>query len=227
MADDFIIPKEGLQPKKGNEYVIKPVPQLLQGQAKNILIGAGLPLIKSRFIVIDQKRANDEQSTNDPGSGVYNYDKKNVFGLPLFDTLTFNGLTYENFEGQTIELGDFTLDLVLIQVSNTRNIIRTPIMGRNGTIKEYMSDGDYEIKLNGQLINPLMNIPPETMIRSLNQFCKVQTEIAVNSTLLSYLDIASIVIAESRFFQRQGARNVIDYELMCYSETPFELKQNA
>lgn len=224
---DYIIPDDQV-PKQLPKPIIKEIrANEVKGQALQVLKGMGLPLLKQRFLTIDVSRAEEEDSANQPGVGIYNYDKKSIFGLPVFDTITLNGLTYEDFEGKTVTLSNFTLDIALVEVTNPRNIIRTPVSGRNGTIKEYMSDDDSVIKINGSLLSNRANIPPEALVRSLYGFCQSQKEIAVNSTVMSYLGIVTIVIAESRFIQRVGARDVIDYELTCYSETPFELKDAA
>lgn len=223
---ELIAPKQQ-GPTSGGQVPLKPVPVNLLGQANQIIRSNAASIIKPKLLIVDYDRMLEETAVNNIGSGTYSADKAGVFGLPVFDVVKLQGLTYTDFEDKEITLPDFTLDIALIEVSQTRNIIRTPITGANGTRKEYISDGDYEIKIVGNLINKLANIPPADLIKSLNAFCKAQVEIAVESGILSYLDISSIVIAESRFKQVQGFRNVIDYELMCYSETPFEIKSNS
>ena len=186
-----------------------------------------MSIVKPRLLIVDYDRMLEETSVEQVGSGPYSADKSGIFGMPVFDTIKLQGLTYTDFEDKEITLPDFTLDIAIIEATQTRNIIRTPITGANGTRKEYISDGDWDIKIVGNLVNKLANIPPADLVKSLNAFCKSQIEIGVESGLLSYLDISSIVIAEARFKQVQGFRNVIDYELMCYSETPFEIRSNA
>jgi hypothetical protein len=218
---DYILP-EPQKPIANKQLLVKAVPLALKGQAGLIIANQGLGLIKEKLLLVDSQRMADEQSVFQPGSN-YGADGSNSFG-PVFDAVVLNGLTYTDFQGNTISLGDFTLEIALIEAENAREIVTTPVTGRDGHVHEYMSDGDWDIKISGVLINPLANIPPETLVRALNQFCKAKKEIKVNSTVLSYLDIYSIIIVRPRFIQRRGERNAIDYELYCLSDTPFELK---
>lgn len=222
MPSDYQIPSDKKPENSGNLLV--PITPSLLNQAKLTLKGTGLSLLKQKFLTINASKVADQETANSPNAGNIGYDKKSVFGMPIWDTLTFKGLSYEDFQGQTVNLGDFTVDIALFEVYNPRHIIITPITGRNGDIKEYMSDGDYIIKINGSLINPTPNTPPEQLLRGLNAFCKAQVEIEVTNTFLSYLDIFYIVIMEPKFTQRRGERNIIDYELDCRSEVPFQLK---
>ena len=43
---------------------------------------------------------------------------------------------------------------VLLEVTQTKIIIKTPVQGRNGTVKEYISDGDYIVNIRGGLFSP-------------------------------------------------------------------------
>ena len=218
---DLIVPQPQ-KPIANKQLQVKAVPLALKGQAGLIIANQGLGLVKEKLLFVDNQRMADEQSVYQPGSN-YGAERSNSFG-PIFDEVVLNGLTYTDFQGNTIRLGDFTLDIALIEAEMPREIVTTPVTGRDGHVHEYMSDGDWDIKISGVLINPLANIPPETLVRALNQFCKAKKEIKVNSTVLSYLDIYSIIIVRPRFIQSRGERNAIDYELYCLSDTPFELK---
>lgn len=224
MATDIIIPDE--QPAPKGKALLVPVATQLKGQADLIAKNAGLALLKPKFFVLDTSRMAEETLVNDP-QHPNGPDGFSVFGLPVFDTITFNALNYTDFNDKEVKLANFTLEIALFEIDLPRNIVKTRVAGRDGTVKEYMSDDDYQIKITGSLVNPLANIPPETLIRSLHQYCKAKTEIAVNSSVLSYLDIFSIVIERPKFIQRAGYRNVFDFVLDCVSDTPFEIKSNA
>lgn len=222
MLSDIVIPKPQ-KPVTNKQLFLKTVPQQVSGQASMIIKAAGLNVVRDKLLIVDSSRMAEEQATNEP-NGAYSFDKKNTFGLPIFDVIVLKSLSYTDFQGNTVNLGDFILDLVLVQAFMPREIVTTEVTGRDGHVHEYMSDGDWNIKLSGVLINPLMNTPPETLVRALAQFCRAKKEIEVTSTLLSYLDIFSIIIVEPHFNQRKAERNAIDFELNCLSDTPFELK---
>jgi len=68
-------------------------------------------------------------------------------------------------------------------------------------------------------------VPPETLIRHLRSFCEAPISLKVSSNILSYFDIYTIVInPNAKFTQREGARNIWDYEFSAESETSFEIK---
>ena len=221
-----------MQDFKGNKLLVqRAIPRELISQA-NLILKTNLPnLIIPKFLTVDYDRMAIETAVNNPSNGVdstsyYAADKKSVFGLPVFDVLTLREVTYTDFSDVEQTVNELTLDIALIEVSNDRNIIMTPVTGRNGTVKEYMSDGDYEIKITGNLINPLANCHPDELVRALHDFCKAQVSINVTSSLLYYLDISAIVIKRFSFKMVPGYRNVIDYELLCYSDLDPTIQQS-
>jgi hypothetical protein len=210
--------------------VEKAIPREFANQAALILKTNGLGIIQPKFVTVDYRRMAEETSVNDvDGGSFYAADKKSTFGLPVFDILTFRGVTYTDFEGNEVTtigtdantdtgIPDLNLDIALIEVSNDRNIVMTPVSGRNGTVKEYMSDNDYSINIKGNLINPLAGHHPEVLLKALHSICKAQVQIKVTSSLLYYLDITALVIKKYEFRMVQGFRNVIDFELNCVSD---------
>lgn len=210
--------------------VQKAIPLQLANQAALIIKTNHLGLITPKFFTVDYARMEQETSVNNPENAnlaFYAAEKKGIFGLPVFDIVTLEGLTYTNFEGIEVTVPKFEMDIAIIDVTNDRNIVTTAVSGRNGTVKEYMSDGDYQIKITGNLINPLANIPPDEMVRKLHAFCKAQKEISVTSSILYYLDITAMVITKYSFKMVPGYRNVIDFELTCLSDLDPDLKANA
>lgn len=206
--------------KGSNKLLVqKAVPLELANQAALIIKTNHLGVITPKFMSVDYERMKLETDPNDLSSNSYYVaDKKSIFGTPVFDVLTLKELSYTDFNGVEQTVNELTLDIALLEVNNTRNIITTAVSGRNGTVKEYMSDGDYEINIKGNLINPLANCHPDELLKALHEFCKSQVSIAVTSSLLYYLEIDSIVITKFTFKMVPGFRNVIDYELQCLSD---------
>jgi len=202
----------------------KPNDQVLQNQAKLIIKGAGLSLIKPKLFNVNVSKMAEEGNAFDPSVPTESYDKKSLFGTPIFDIVTIQQFSYEDDNGKTVSVAELSLDLALIEVTKPKNIVKTMIAGRNGTVKEYMGDGDYQITIRGVLTSDLAFSAPQDLIRHFNDVTKSPIELKVESNFLSYLDIYTIVIEDSKITQREGARNIVDYELQCVSETPFEIK---
>jgi Domain of unknown function (DUF6046) len=197
-----------------------------QGQAKLIIKGFGLGLLKPAFYNIDvfSDKALKEATERIEGDKNIN---QSMFGLPVFDTLEFDKLDYEDLDGNKPHIDPLTLGTVLIEISQSKNIVTTSIQGRNGTVKEYISDGDYQIMIKGVLVGFGNEVNPQDLKSQLIAFCKAPVEFAVASNLFEGFGIKSIVIKDYNFPQIEGQRNTVPFELTCLSDQPIELKSQS
>jgi hypothetical protein len=203
MASEFTL-NEGFNPK---------------GQAELIIKGFGLANVKPKFYNIQVNSDEIEQQ------GIGDLNKSlSLFGLPVFDVLDFDQLKYTTADNKNITVEALSMATVLIDVTQTKNIVTTPIQGRNGTVKEYISDGDYAINIKGVLVGNGNEVRPEDKLGVLLGFCQAPVPINVASNILASFGIYTIVIDSYTFNQMEGQRNVIPFELNCLSETPFEIK---
>lgn len=116
------------------------------------------------------------------------------------------------------------IDTALLEVSQSKNIVKTAINGRNGTIKEYVSDGDYQINIKGVLVNNEDGYNrPTQLIQALIALCSVPESLKVASKFLQLFDVNNIVIDEFSFPQSEGFQNVQPFELTCSSDTDIRL----
>lgn len=203
----------------------KPTQQELLNQGKLITKSFALGLIKPKFYQSNDtgsfnQRTLEEQAREEGKNGAYN----GFFGLPVFDILTLIGFNYTTLDGKRIVIADLNLGVALIDVSQSKNEIETPIQGRNGTIKEYISDGDYVLNIRGVIASNAQDSYPEDLVKHLIQFCNAPVSIPVASNLLDLFGIHNIVIKDFAFPQNEGMRNVVNFQLSCLSDTPFEIK---
>lgn len=197
---------------------------VIGNQAKVMTKGIGLGLLKPKLFRPNVKIMGEEGVAFDGNAGTYGYDKKSLFGTPIYDIVTFEAISYTDENGSEINLAKFDLEVAIVEVNKPRNIVKTQVMGKNGTVKEYMSDDDYQITIYGSFTNKYAYRSPEELIRNFNNFTKVPLELKIVSNFLSYFDIFTIVIENSKIQQREGSRNIVDYELHCSSDTPFEIQ---
>ncbi len=135
------------------------------------------------------------------------------FGLPMWDNLIIDS------EDKKLEI-----DFVLMTVSMTKNIIKTSIQGMNGTVKEYISDGDYAINIKGAIINDKnSNEYPEDDVLTLIEICKKQKNIRVVSKFLENFDITDIVIENYKLEAKEATNNIQFFDINAVSDTPQEL----
>jgi hypothetical protein len=212
-----------------NNNFLPPLPPNPKGQAKLILKSAGLTFLKPMFFNVDVDTISTEQSAQeaaliDNQNHETLSDSRSKFGLPVFDTVLFEQVQYTTNEGNNVIVKPFSMGTVLCEVSQSRNIVATSIAGRNGTVKEYISDGDYNINIKGVLASLYQNVAPKDSINQLMGFCNAPVQFNVSSNFLAYFGVLSIVIKDYNFSQMEGQRNVIAFELTCLSDTPFEIK---
>lgn len=137
-------------------------------------------------------------------------------GTPVFSRLSL--VNPEN-PNQRIDL-----DECLLEVSQSKNIVTTAVNGRNGTIKEYVSDGDYQVGIKGVLVNNEdgYNRPLE-LFQTLLELCALPIALRCESSYLQLFGVFNLVIQEKSFPQSEGFQNVQPFELSCLSDEPIEL----
>ena len=117
------------------------------------------------------------------------------------------------------EKNDLWLETVLLDVSQTKNIVTTAITGRNGTIKEYISDGDYVINIKGA-ITTQGNAYPMSDVRGLLEILRKKETLQIVSDYLRIFDIYQIVVTDYKFSQVEGFQNTQFFEINAISDTP-------
>lgn len=204
-----------------------------KGQAELILKGAGLGLLKPKFYQINFDRVSEEQEPENT-FGVTG----NLSGLPVFDAViikdpggnkTLGSLNNANAQtsGGQITDNDLVLPIALITATQEKNIVRTKIQGRNGTIKEYVSDDDWQINIKGVIVGELSNKRPSDELKKLDKYRESPLALDIISNFLDDIKVYTVVIMGITYEQREGMRNVYDFNINCYSDEPFELKSNA
>jgi hypothetical protein len=195
----------------------------LISQSKLIIKSYGLQALQTKFYNtgINGDQYNIEQVARQEGD---EQKKHSFFGLPVFDVLTFAQKDYETLDREQITVDQFEMGCVLIEVSQHKEIVKTKITGRNGTPKEYIADGDYQISIKGVLAINGIDVFPEEVTQHLIEFCKVPESIQIGSSFLAMFGITDIVIEDYNFPREEGMRNIQKFTIEALSDSPFELK---
>lgn len=117
------------------------------------------------------------------------------------------------------------LDTVLIDVSQTKNIVTTAVQGRNGTVKEYISLGDYEVRIRGAIVTERSDAYPYNQVRDFHKLLIQSNLLKVVAEYLRLFDIYSIVVKSFSFPQLEAMQNMQPFEITAISDTPDELIQ--
>lgn len=151
-------------------------------------------------------------------TGADDTERLSVLGTPVFTDLWLK----ENDSDAGLRI-----DTVLMDINQQRNIVTTAIQGRNGTVKEYISDGDYQITVRGILVEAGPYDYPAEQVRELLRLCRVQAAVQAVSPFLQLFQIYDVVITDYRLPQLEGYQNLQPFELTCISDTPIELIEDA
>lgn len=210
-------------------------------QIEVILSGFGLQAVKAVGFAAG-KAAFARELNHDRNSGPFNigapddqdqipaesgWDRAalsaSFLGNIVFDQFYFEKFTWPDLNGFDHSVPAVFLDLVLFEISQSKNIITTALQGYNGTVKEYISDGDYQIKIRGAVVDKNPMRYPKEQVQNLYEVCKANRAVPVVSQYLQLFGIYDIVIKDFSFPQREGTRNTQFFELDCISDAPIIL----
>lgn len=150
---------------------------------------------------------------------------KSDFGTPVMDRLEFPKGSYVDLEGNTISFAGIANATVILEVNQSKNIVKEAIQGRNGTIKEYVSDGDFVISARGFISNKDNAIPLDAL-RDFRAIMQVPQQIEVVSQYLNEIfEINQIVIESYSMPQTEGVRNEIPFSFQALSDVPLDLEE--
>lgn len=117
---------------------------------------------------------------------------------------------------------DYELPNAIISVSNKKIIVETPMVGRQGSVKELISMDDYEIAISGALIDKDF---PDIEIDTLNQLYSVNAAIGLKSALTDIFmkEEDKVIIKSIDFAAMKGTENVQLYNMKLTTDRSFEL----
>lgn len=145
-------------------------------------------------------------------------------GTAIYEQVTFGGTnqaerSYYGIDGNIYTVPSMTFDAVLIDVSFPRNIVKTEIQGRNGTVKEYIGEGDPNITFRG-VITGKNGQRPSVEIANLKEMIKAPISIPVISNYLNSLDIYYVVFEERSLSLEEGGYSYQAFSLSAIGDSP-------
>lgn len=168
---------------------------------------------------------------NEVGSaGVLSKEIYSSLGTPMVDQLIINpngtGLTYYDINNSSnpIKFGTFHIDTCLITVRQSKNIVKTKLQGRDGTVKTYMGLDDYDITIDGIITSDYdtsgggNGIWPGSSVEDLINICNYPIAIEVSSAYLTHFNIKNLIIMSYDFPQIEGGYSEQTFTLRCISD---------
>lgn len=147
-------------------------------------------------------------------------------GTPVMDRLEIPKGNYIDLEGNDISFSGIKIDTIVFEASKGKNIVKTPIQGRNGTIKEYVSDKDFQINARGFISNTFNNAIPLDDLRTFREIMEVPQQIPVISQYLNeILEVNEIVVENFSMPQQSGVRNELPFTFQASSDVALDLEE--
>lgn len=204
----FVLEQFGLQQLKVNEF--KPGEQLEP---------------KDSASKVDGFRRSDKGVSN-MHSAEDGKPPMSILGTPIFaDVILSNTKRVDYTLAPEQQTESVHLLWCLCEVNQTKNIVKTKVQGRDGDVKEYISDGDYMVTLRGAFSNTFMQSYPKEMVKRLIKMCKIKSALKVTSEYLLMFDIYELVVEDYKFSQEEGKQNIQKFELSCSSDSPLILNK--
>lgn len=128
------------------------------------------------------------------------------------------------------EEGLLLINDVAVNVSLQKEIVKTALVGRAGTIKEYITDGDYQLSMSVGLVavddeGRITDQYPERAMAQLREIMERPEALEVSSAFLDLFGITHIVIAGFTAKQMTHSnRQVI--EITALSDTEYVIESN-
>lgn len=154
------------------------------------------------------------------------YGRTNEFGGPIWVEITFGSVTYLDNTGITVTTPKMSFQSILVDISFPRNIVKTEIVGRNGTVKEYIGEGDAQITFRGVMVGNNGHYPRE-LIAEFIKIIKAPVAIPVFSVHLQTMGIDSIVFEERTFEQEEGGYSYQGFSVQAISDAAQEIQISA
>ena len=124
-------------------------------------------------------------------------------------------------DGTTLELAD-----AVVAMTRTKQIITTQVVGMTGTVKEYISSGDYDINIavgiQGLEDGKIADRYPEEGLRELLRYLEVDKPIQVQSAFLDLFRVNRIVI-KSYSLTQDTATNYQELTLSALSDDEYNV----
>lgn len=183
--------------------------------------------ISGRFplYTVDGSIMSEPTTGHKSKTGVYMWDRM-VIDIPFIDD-GIESLKANESTGVAVYLMP---DTTLVHAQKTKDIVKTKVTGRDGTVKELISDGDWSVTFQGFIINDKEpGKYPEEKVKSTRDLYALKQSVRVHSKYLNNLGIFDIVIEGCDFPPLEGYADVQPFELTCVSDTPaiIEINNNA
>jgi hypothetical protein len=143
----------------------------------------------------------------DYGSG------RNSFGLPIFQPLL---LEHTEDKEQDLFLGN-----ALVSYNQTKNVVQTMVNGRESSIKEFISNGDYQIQVTGFIYSIGYKYPIDKVIE-FEKYMQKNVALKIQHEVLNSIGIYKVVVLDHAM-PKTPQINIQTFSINLVSDKPLPL----
>lgn len=165
-----------------------------------------------------------------PASNKEQYSVSTI-GTPVWDRVKLrntnhDSLNYVNSDGELIVMPSYVFpETILIEASQSKDIVETKFAGGMGKTKEEISLDDYQIIIRGLIINYENKDYPVLQSKLLQGIFSRPLECGVESKYLNnVLKVYNLVFTEKSLKMLEGYGNIQPFELTAWSDEPIEFQ---
>ncbi|MDR2131022.1 MAG: DUF6046 domain-containing protein [Odoribacteraceae bacterium] len=152
--------------------------------------------------------------------------------VPITDRSYWEGrhalteLALRKEDGETLVIND-----AVVSVTREKRVVRTALVGLDGTIKEYVSNGDHEVSIAIGIVavdagGRITDEYPEEGIREVKKFLDENRAIEASSVFLSIFGIERLVVTRFSLVQSTGS-NRQTIEVRALSDEDYVIKSTG
>lgn len=150
----------------------------------------------------------------------------------VFHEAWFTGLngssTFEYRDGDTTrQLEELKLPAAsVVDFSRQKTVVKTPVAGRNGTVKELVGAEDWRIRIRGVITSEgyaREDEYPHGYVRRLKAWLDAPTALPVVGEIFTTFGVSSVVVEGYDFPKLEGFPGVQAFTIDCVSDEPTEL----
>lgn len=108
-----------------------------------------------------------------------------------------------------------------ISMNSTKNIVMTPVQGRDYTRKELVSGGDLQFTINGSIVSEENGIYPADAVKKFIQMMQYNGILNVNHMMLDQMNVTRVIVKDYSLGQ-QSFKNIQPYTINCVAVEPDE-----
>lgn len=140
-----------------------------------------------------------------------------------FNLRVFAPLIFEPLVQADLNLPSLRIDAVTVTLNRSKNIKKESIEGRDATIKEHISNGDFSISIDGLIASEGNDDFPKEKLFLLKQFLNAPYTLRVTHAILNRFGIYELVIDSYAIPSISGTKNIQKFTASATSDETVEL----